>query len=38
MFAIREDRTEIRMADFENAWAKIQQGDDEDEEVSKTFA
>jgi proteasome regulatory subunit len=37
MFAIRDDRTEIRMEDFENAWEKIQQEDD-DAEVSKTFA
>jgi proteasome regulatory subunit len=39
MFAIRDDRTEVRMADFELAWEKIQQeSDDEDDEVSKTFA
>jgi proteasome regulatory subunit len=37
MFAIREDRTEIRMEDFENAYEKIQQ-DEEDEDVSRTFA
>jgi proteasome regulatory subunit len=37
MFAIREDRTEIRMQDFENAYEKIQQ-DEEDEDVSRTFA
>ncbi|WP_122088568.1 AAA family ATPase, partial [Halalkalicoccus subterraneus] len=37
MFAIRDDRTEVRMEDFEEAWAKIQ-AEDEDDEVSKTFA
>ena len=37
MFAIRDDRTEVRMADFENAWEKIQ-NEEEDEDVSKTFA
>ena len=37
MFAIRDDRTEVRMADFEAAWEKIQ-AEDEDEEISKTFA
>jgi proteasome regulatory subunit len=39
MFAIRDDRTEVRMEDFEQAWEKIQQESDEgEEEVSKTFA
>ncbi|MFD1512283.1 proteasome-activating nucleotidase Pan1 [Halomarina rubra] len=39
MFAIRDDRTTVEMRDFENAWEKIQQGDDDDtEEVSRTFA
>ncbi|SDF83718.1 proteasome-activating nucleotidase Pan1 [Halorientalis regularis] len=38
MFAIRDDRTEVRMTDFEEAWEKIQEEADEDEEVSKTFA
>jgi proteasome regulatory subunit len=37
MFAIRDDRTEVRMDDFLEAWEKIQ-ADDEDEEVSPTFA
>jgi proteasome regulatory subunit len=37
MFAIRDDRTEVRMDDFEEAWTKIQ-AEDEDDEVSKTFA
>ncbi|MDL5361535.1 proteasome-activating nucleotidase [Halalkalicoccus sp. NIPERK01] len=37
MFAIRDDRTEVRMDDFEEAWAKIQ-AEEEDDEVSKTFA
>ncbi|WP_424019565.1 proteasome-activating nucleotidase Pan1 [Halorientalis pallida] len=38
MFAIRDDRTEVRMTDFEEAWEKIQKEADEDEDVSKTFA
>jgi proteasome regulatory subunit len=39
MFAIREDRTEVRMKDFKAAWDKIQQADTEsDAEISKTFA
>jgi len=38
MFAIRDDRTEIRMEDFHNAWDKVQAESDETEEVSKTFA
>ena len=39
MFAIRDDRTEVRTEDFEQAWEKIQhEDDDEDGEVSKTFA
>jgi len=38
MFAIRDDRTEVRMQDFRDAWAKIKQAEDEDDEVSKTFA
>ncbi|WP_247008202.1 proteasome-activating nucleotidase Pan1 [Halorientalis litorea] len=38
MFAIRDDRTEVRMADFENAWEKIQQDADETDDVSVTFA
>ncbi len=37
MFAIRDDRTEVRMDDFEEAWAKIQ-AEDEDDTVSVTFA
>ena len=37
MFAIRDDRTEITMEDFRNAWEKLQQ-EDEDGEISKTFA
>ena len=36
MFAIRDDRTEVRMADFEDAWAKIQA--EEEDEVSVTYA
>ena len=37
MFAIRDDRTEITMQDFEDAKAKID-AEEEDDEVSKTFA
>ncbi|RNJ26974.1 proteasome-activating nucleotidase Pan1 [Halosegnis longus] len=38
MFAIRDDRTEVRTEDFEQAWAKIDHEDEESSEVSKTFA
>ncbi|SIR86451.1 proteasome-activating nucleotidase Pan1 [Natronorubrum thiooxidans] len=38
MFAIRDERTEIRMDDFRNAWKKVQADSDETEDVSKTFA
>ncbi len=37
MFAIRDDRTEVTMADFENAYEKIEK-EEEDEQVSRTFA
>jgi proteasome regulatory subunit len=37
MFAIREDRSEVRMQDFREAYEKIQT-EDEDEDVSRTFA
>ncbi len=37
MFAIREERTEIRMSDFEEAYAKIE-NEEEDEDISRTFA
>ncbi|PSP69096.1 peptidase [Halobacteriales archaeon QH_8_67_27] len=37
MFAIRDDRTEIHMQDFLDAWEKIQ-AEDDDEDVSRTFA
>ncbi|MFB6140576.1 MAG: AAA family ATPase, partial [Halosimplex sp.] len=37
MFAIRDDRTEVRMQDFLDAWDKIQ-AEEEDEDVSRTFA
>ncbi|WP_121821501.1 proteasome-activating nucleotidase Pan1 [Halostella salina] len=37
MFAIRDDRTEIRQSDFEEAYEKIQ-AESEEEDVSKTFA
>ncbi len=38
MFAIRDERTEVRMEDFRDAWEKIKQAEEEDDEVSKTFA
>ncbi|MFP8954219.1 proteasome-activating nucleotidase Pan1 [Natrialbaceae archaeon A-arb3/5] len=38
MFAIRDDRTEIRMEDFRSAWEKVQADSSETAEVSKTFA
>jgi proteasome regulatory subunit len=38
MFAIRDDRTEIRMEDFEEAWKKIQAEADEDSDTSRAFA
>ncbi|GAB3683201.1 proteasome-activating nucleotidase [Salinarchaeum chitinilyticum] len=37
MFAIRDDRTEVREADFRNAWDKVQ-ADESEDDVSKTFA
>ncbi len=38
MFAIRDDRTEIAMQDFVDAQEKIEQEEEENDEVSKTFA
>jgi proteasome regulatory subunit len=38
MFAIRDDRTEVTMADFRDAWEKIQQDETDDDDVSRTFA
>ncbi|WP_436902522.1 proteasome-activating nucleotidase Pan1 [Halovenus halobia] len=38
MFAIREDRTEVRMTDFREAYDKIEAEDDEADDVSRTFA
>jgi len=38
MFAIRDDRTEVRMQDFLDAWEKIQASEEDDEDVSRTFA
>ncbi len=38
MFAIRDDRTEIWMEDFRQAWEKVKAETDENPEVSKTFA
>jgi proteasome regulatory subunit len=37
MFAIRDDRTEVEMGDFQDAYEKIQNEDDS-EDVSRTFA
>ncbi|MEF8974989.1 MAG: proteasome-activating nucleotidase [Halapricum sp.] len=37
MFAIRDDRTEIVEQDFHDAWEKIQQEAEDDEDVSRTF-
>lgn len=37
MFAIRDERDAVEMADFKNAWDKIQQTEENDE-VSRTFA
>jgi proteasome regulatory subunit len=37
MFAIRDDRTEVEMQDFREAYEKIQ-SDAEENEVSQTFA
>ncbi|MEF8906954.1 MAG: AAA family ATPase, partial [Haloarculaceae archaeon] len=37
MFAIRDERTTVRMADFEVAYEKIQ-NEETDEDVSRTFA
>jgi proteasome regulatory subunit len=37
MFAIRDDRTEVREADFRNAWSKVQ-ADESEDDISKTFA
>jgi proteasome regulatory subunit len=37
MFAIRDDRTNVRMTDFEEAYEKIQ-NETEDEEIDRTFA
>jgi proteasome regulatory subunit len=36
MFAIRDDRTEVRMGDFLEAWDKIEA--EEEDEISRTFA
>ncbi|CAI48853.1 proteasome-activating nucleotidase [Natronomonas pharaonis DSM 2160] len=38
MYAIRDDRTEVRHEDFEQAWRKIQETEEADADVSKTFA
>jgi proteasome regulatory subunit len=37
MFAIRDDRTTVRMQDFEDAYEKVQH-EEEDEDISRTFA
>ena len=38
MYAIRDDRLEVTTEDFELAWQKIKQTDDDTDEISKTFA
>jgi len=38
MYAIRDERTEVTSEDFEDAWTKISQTDDDEDEISKTFA
>jgi proteasome regulatory subunit len=38
MFAIRSDRSEVTMADFQSAREKIEMENDEDDTVSRTFA
>ena len=38
MFAIRDERSEITMSDFQAAWEKVASEDDVDVDVSKTFA
>ncbi|SFF95665.1 proteasome regulatory subunit [Halopelagius inordinatus] len=38
MFAIRDDRTEIYMTDFVEAWEKIEAEAEEDDAVSRAFA
>ncbi|WP_336326604.1 proteasome-activating nucleotidase Pan1 [Halovenus sp. HT40] len=38
MFAIRDDRTEIRMKDFQEAYDKIEAEEEEADDVSRTFA
>ncbi|PSQ19612.1 peptidase [Halobacteriales archaeon QS_8_65_32] len=38
MFAIRDDRTEVDMDDFRDAREKLQADEEDDDEVSKTFA
>ena len=37
MFAIRDDRTGVRMSDFRQAWQKVS-ADEDDDQISKTFA
>jgi proteasome regulatory subunit len=38
MFAIRDDRTEIYMRDFRDAWGKIQAEAEESSDASRAFA
>ncbi len=38
MYAIRDDRLTVEKADFRQAWEKIRQANDEDADVSRTFA
>ncbi len=37
MFAIRDDRTDVQMSDFQNAWEKVS-AEEDGKSVSKTFA
>ncbi|PSQ65458.1 MAG: peptidase [Halobacteriales archaeon SW_9_67_24] len=38
MFAIRDDRTEVEMADFDEAWAKIEADEETTGDATKSFA
>ncbi|WP_273838427.1 proteasome-activating nucleotidase [Halococcus sp. PRR34] len=38
MFAIRDERTEVRMTDFDEAWEKIEADEEATGDVTKTFA
>ncbi|NLV11224.1 proteasome-activating nucleotidase [Halomicrobium mukohataei] len=38
MFAIRDDRTEVQMQDFTDAWEKIESEESDEQDVSPTYA